>query len=50
MQNPKPELTPLALSDLDALFDAVLDTSESITTAESIYKMEVCLTNSTERR
>ena len=38
VQNPKPELTPLALSDLDALFDAVLDTSESVATAEGIYR------------
>ena len=37
MQNPKPELTPVALSDLDALFDAVLDTSGSVVTAENIY-------------
>lgn len=37
MRNPEPEFTPLAWDDLDALFDAVLETSGSVTTAENVY-------------
>ena len=37
MQRPEPELTPLAWNDLDALFDAVFETSGSANVAESIY-------------
>ena len=38
MQRPEPKLSELALADLEAVFDAVLETSRSVDIASGIYE------------